>query len=70
VSGSGRRAELALRAARLELCALDRQPLALQALVVLALELADRLGARAHPGGRDRLEERRGDRIIQPLAAE
>ena len=46
------RVELALRAAGFELGALDREPLAGQAILVLALELADRLRtrARARPG--------------------
>ena len=37
---------------------------------MLTLEFADRLGAGAHPGRRDRLKERSGDRVIQSLAAE
>ena len=41
------RVELALRAAGFELGPLDREPLAGQALLVLALELPDRLGAGA-----------------------
>ena len=46
------RVELALRAAGFELGPLDREPLAGQALLVLALELADRLraGAARRPG--------------------
>ena len=60
------RVELALRAAGFELGALDREPLAGQPLVVLALELPDRLRAGADPGRGDRLQERGGDRLLQP----
>jgi hypothetical protein len=62
--------ELALRAAGLELGALNREPLALQSLFVLLLELADGLGAGAHPGRGDSFEERGGDRFLQARAAE
>lgn len=48
------RVELALRAAGLELGPLDREPLAGQAILVLTLELADRLRAGAHAGRGDR----------------
>jgi hypothetical protein len=62
--------ELATRPARLELGALHRQPLAAQALLMLARELADRLGRGADPGRRHRLQEGRGDRALEPQAAE
>jgi hypothetical protein len=61
--------ELATRPARLELGALDGQPLAAQALRVLALELADRLRRGARPGRADRLEEGARDRLLEPQAA-
>ena len=62
--------ELAVRAVGLELGALEREALAGQPRLVLVLELGDRPGRRGHAGRGDGLEERRGDRLVQPPAAE
>jgi hypothetical protein len=64
------RVELPACAVGLVLRALDREPLPGEALLVLILELADRAGGRLDPGRRDRVQERVGDRPIQPRAAE
>ena len=64
------RVELALGALGLELGALDREALTGQPLLVLVLELADRARGRRDPGRRDRFQERVGDRLLQPRAAE
>jgi hypothetical protein len=64
------RVELALRTAGLELGALDREPLAVQSLLVLVLELSDGLSARAHSGRGDRVQECGRDRFLKARAAE
>jgi hypothetical protein len=58
--------ELAPGAACFKLGALDREPLPGESLVVLALELLDRLRRRSDPGRRDGLEECGRDRPLQP----
>jgi hypothetical protein len=62
--------ELAASAASFELGALDREPLPDQPLVVLLLDLLDRLRRGADPGRCDRIEERVGDRAFQADAAD
>jgi hypothetical protein len=57
--------KLAPRPPGFELRALDREALADESLVVLALELLDRLRGRSDPGGRDGLEKRGRDRPLQ-----
>jgi hypothetical protein len=64
------RVELALRAAGFELGPLDRELLTMQPLLVLAFELADRLGAGAHPGRGDRFQKRAGDGFLQAQRTE
>ena len=64
------RVELALRALRVDLGALQRELLPGEPSVVLLGQLGDRAGARRDPGRSDRLEERRGDSPVQPPAAE
>src|SRR5919201_2517691 len=56
--------ELALGALGFECGAFDREPLAVEALLVLAFELADRLGAGAHSCWRDRRQARVRDRFL------
>ena len=58
--------ELAAGPARLELGALDGEPLTGEPLLVLTLELGDRLGRGADAGGCHGLEERLGDRPLEP----
>src|SRR6188472_2692926 len=62
--------ELAPRPLGLELGALDGEPLTVQALVVAALELADRFHRSAQPGRGDGLQEGARDRLLEPQAAE
>ena len=64
------RVELALRAAGLELRALEREAPAGQARVVLLAELADRAGGGGHARRGHGLEKHRGDRLVQAPAAE
>jgi hypothetical protein len=62
--------ELAARPVGLELGALDREPLAGEPLVVLALDLLDRLRRGPHAGRRDRVQKRLHDRLLEPQAAD
>ena len=64
------RVELAAGTAGFELGALDREPLPDEPLVVLLLDLLDRLRGGADPGRGDRLEERAGDRPLQADTAD
>ena len=64
------RVELPARAVGLVLGALDREALAGEPLLVLGLELDDRAGGRRDPGRCDRVQERLGDGLVQPCAAE
>jgi hypothetical protein len=53
-----------------ELGPLEREPMVVQALFVLALELLDRARRGPHAGRGDRLQEGRGDRPVDAQAAE
>jgi len=60
----------ALRALRVELGALECEPLTGESSVVLLGQLGDRAGARRDTGRGDRFEKRSGDGLVEPPAAE